>query len=94
MKWVFEGRVYSSLEELSGKTMSEGNNAEPVFSVQEMMGYFDYLNKPRFSVNGILTPLEFFSGNYISASNTVLVRFEDATKKNIVGEGSESESEL
>lgn len=36
MKWIFEGRVYSSLEELSGKTMSEGNQPEPIFSLEEM----------------------------------------------------------
>jgi hypothetical protein len=74
MKWIFEGSVYSSLEELSGKTMSKENKPLPVFSEFEVLSYaiyyYNILDK-KFA----LTPFDCF-------------------KKNDVGEGTESESEL
>jgi len=90
MKWVFEGRVYSSLEELSGETMSEGNKPEPVFTETEVREYALYVGWTRRNKN--ISPNELFSGDYVLPSDTVTVKFFDKNK--VVGEGAESESKL
>ncbi len=88
MKWIFEGRVYSSLKELSGKTMSEGNKPEPVFTLEDLKLL------QRYDLHSRYNSLEIdFSGN------GQFVEWEDIENlfviKNFdVGEGAESESEL
>jgi len=90
MKWIFEGRVYSSLEELNNKTMSEGNKPEPVFNKNELDGYAKVM------------ALDF--ARYLDAEGVNFERWGfdpnmyDEYLKNFnkvdVGEGAESESEL
>lgn len=85
MKWIFEGRVYSSLEELKGKTMSEGNQPEPMFTLEEMKDFAEWAaNAPK--TNNI----------YLSKGDRGMPQFmyEAMNKKVDVGEGAESESEL
>jgi len=45
MKWIFENRVYSSLEELSGKTMSDDNKPYCVFTKSELIDYASHYVK-------------------------------------------------
>ena len=91
MKWIFEGRVYSSLEELSGKTMSEGNKPEPVFTEEELF------NKEESAFNAARSGVYFGSTIEMNLMKISLKfkTFQDYKNKKIdVGEGAESESEL
>jgi len=90
MKWIFEGRVYSSLEELKGRTMSEGNKPEPVFTLEEFQKCWFvcksiYVDKDQ---NGFFIDKKFHNHLYGEYG------IDTYYKKVDVGEGAESESEL
>jgi len=91
MKWIFEGRVYSSLEELSGKTMSEGNVPQPVFSEQEIINYITYCNRK--NKGDCIRPAVYFQQPYIQKFDLSMFHVKYSEKVD-VGEGAESESEL
>lgn len=63
MKWIFEGRAYSSLEELSGKTMSEDNQPEPYFTENEVIDFIDHFISCE-KRSDLLTPRAFFLKKY------------------------------
>jgi len=81
MKWIFENRVYSSLEELSGKTFNENNQPKAYFTLKEMKNVSEWP-----------FPLEI----YLTKKDRELLQsmYKLMSKKNDVGEGAESESEL
>lgn len=89
MKWIFEGRVYSSLEELSGKTMSEGNVPEPVFTEREVLEYA--LHQSWTKNHKGISPVKLFTDLHIRDAKPLYI---DGKLLVDVGEGAESESEL
>jgi len=100
MKWIFEGRVYSSLEELSGKIMSEGNKPEPIFTQADVDKYAIYYYNNLYK-KIILTPFDYFKNisqnslkNYNNFYDYLEGEFGHLLNKVDVGEGAESESEL
>ena len=87
MKWIFEGRVYSSLEEISGKTMSEGNKPELMFTLEEMQNWCMAANYS----TSYLSKIDSNMPSFVYADMSI---YESIKKKLDVGEGAESESEL
>lgn len=93
MKWIFEGRVYSSLEELKGKTMSEGNKPKPVFTLEELDDCW-WESRQTFAMEVKHYSSIHINKFYNNFHDYLEGKFGDILDKLDVGEGAESESEL